>query len=96
MITKILLVFGAVVCLFLPHLARADCADLRNFTTWTATSPHTVLFSWGNRPLALIDISDCVIHPLSTIVLFKSYVCDSDTLMIDGKECRILNLMALD
>ena len=96
MITKIVLVVTATACLFLPPVARAGCVDLGNFTSWVATSPHSVLYSWGYRPLALIYVSDCIIHPLSRIVLPRARVCDSDTLMIDGKECRILNLMALD
>jgi hypothetical protein len=94
MIKKLLLVFSTAVCLFLPHIVRADCVDLGNFTSWVATSPHTVLFSRGNKLLAFIDISDCVIHPLSTIVLPKSHMCDNDTLTIDGRGCRILKLRA--
>ncbi len=96
MLTKILLVFGTVACLFPPYIACAGCVDLGTFTSWVATSPHTVLFSQGNRPLALLDISDCVVHPLSTLKLPKSSVCDSDTLTVDGKECHILNMMVLD
>ncbi len=96
MTTKMLLVSGTVVCLFLPAIAGAGCVDLGNFSSWVATSPHTVLYSRGDRPLALIDVSDCIIHPLSTIVLPKSSVCDSDTLKVDGKECHILNVKALD
>ncbi len=96
MVTKIFLVFGAVVCLFLPPLAYADCVDLGNFTSWVCTGPYSVLFSKGTQPLALIFVSDCVIHPLSSIVLPKADVCASDTLMIDGKECHILNLTILD
>ena len=96
MVTKIFLVFSVVVCLFLPPLAYADCVDLGNFTSWLCTDPHSVLFSKGTKPLALIFVSDCVIHPLSIIVLSKARVCASDTLMIDSKECHILNLMAFD
>jgi hypothetical protein len=94
MIKKILLVFSTVVCFFPSHIARADCVDLGNFTSWVVTSPRTVLFSHGDKPLAFIDISDCIVHPLSTIVPPKSHVCDSDTLTIDGKECHILKLIA--
>jgi hypothetical protein len=96
MVTKIFLVFSAVVCLFLLPLAYADCIDLGNFTSWVSTGPHSVLFSKGTKPLALIFVSDCVIHPLSNIVPPKARVCAFDTLMIDGKECHILNLMILD
>ncbi len=93
---KIMLLSSTVVCLLLPPIVCAGCVDLGDFTSLVVTSPHTVLFSRGTSPLALIDVSDCIIHPLSTIVLPKSSVCDSDSLKVDGKECHILNVKALD
>ncbi len=96
--TRVVLVLSVVACLFLPPYVAcaADCVDLKTYTSWVATSPHGVLFSHGNRPLALMDVSDCIVHPLSRIELPKSDVCDSDALTIDGKTCHVLNVMAFD
>ncbi len=96
MITDSVLVVTMAACLFLPPVVCAGCVDLGNFTSWVATGTHSVLFSQENKFLAFIFVSNCVIHPLSVIVLPKNRVCASDTLMIDGKECQVLNIMAFD
>jgi len=91
---KIWMVLSLAILLF-PTFVSADCADLQRFTNWILESSHTVLFYAGQRPLARVEIPNCEISPLSTIRLIKSYVCDSDEIMIDGVACHILSVKIL-
>jgi hypothetical protein len=88
------MIFSLAILLF-PTFVSADCADLERFTNWILESSHTVLFYAGQRPLARVEIPNCEISPLSTIRLIKSYVCDSDEIMIDGVACHILSVKIL-
>ena len=88
------MVLSLAILLF-PTFVSADCADLQRFTNWILESSHTVLFYAGQRPLARVEIPNCEISPLSTIRLIKSYVCDSDEIMIDGVACHILSVKIL-
>ena len=91
--TKIfLLLLSVMVFSLLPNRVSADCADLGNVTNWVREDEHTVVFYIGNKPVARINLSDCEIHPFSTIRLTKSYVCDSYSIMVDGKECSIMTV----
>ena len=92
MMKKILVVLSLMVLLTLPIQVLADCADLKNYTHWTIESEHTIIFYMGNKPLASLNIPYCEFLPTSSIRLLKSYVCDSDNIVIDGKECSILDI----
>jgi hypothetical protein len=37
-------------------------------------------------------LQDCTVNPSSTIRLTKHYLCDEDSLIIDGQECVIMSL----
>ena len=87
-----LLLLSVIVFSLLPSTASADCADLGNATNWVREGEHTVVFHMGNKPAARLNLSDCEIHSFATIRLTKSYVCDSGSIMVDGKECSITTL----
>jgi hypothetical protein len=72
------------------NLSLADCVSLAGFTSWFAEDTHNVLFYRGSRPLGSLNIPDCTINPSSRIHLIKSYVCDSDKIIIDDEECTIM------
>ena len=78
-----------------PAVASADCVDLGDFTSWVSQGEHGLMFYQGERPIALLNIPYCEIRASSTIRLVKSYVCDSDSIMIDGRECGIMTVKAL-
>ena len=72
--------------------ALADCVSLVSFTDWFAQDSHNVVFYRGSRPLATLNVPYCSVNPSSTILLIKSYVCDSDKIIIDGEECTIMTV----
>jgi hypothetical protein len=88
---KVILLSFAILLLF-SSLALADCVSLGGFTDWFAQDTHNVVFYRGSRPLGTLNIPDCSIDPSSTIRLSKSYVCDSDKIIIDGEECTIMTV----
>jgi hypothetical protein len=85
----------SLMILLFPAFVSADCADLGRFTNWYLETAHTVIFYDGEVPLARVEIPYCEINPLSTILLLKSYVCDSDEIMVDGVACRIISVKVL-
>jgi hypothetical protein len=89
---KILLVVGLVTLLFSPTLASSDCTDLGRSTGVSVQDEKTIVYYLGNRPLAQIVLQDCTVNASSNIRLLKSYVCDSDRVVVDGQECAIMTL----
>jgi hypothetical protein len=95
MIKKILIVSSFAIWLFFSNLAFADCLDLGRYTSWVLEDSHTIVFYLGERPIARLQIEDCIISPSSNIRLIKSYVCDSDSIEIDGEKCSIITVQVL-
>jgi len=92
---KMWILLSLATLLFSPNLAAADCADLEKFTNWAREDEHTVVFYNGEIPLARVNIPYCQILPSSTIRLSKSYLCDSDNIVVDGKTCSIMMVTVL-
>jgi hypothetical protein len=95
MMKQILVVLSLMVLLILPIQVLADCADLKDYTNWTLEDGHSIIFYIGNKPLASLNIPYCDIFPSSNIRLLKSYICDSDNIEIDGKECSIIEVKVM-
>ncbi len=85
----------SLAIVLLPAFASADCADLGRYTNWILETSHTLVFYYGETPLARIEIPYCEINPLSKILLLNSYVCDSDEIMVDGVACRIITVKVM-
>ena len=92
-IVILLQIFSMV--LSFPILVSADCLDLGEFTNWVVEDEHTVIFYKQKRPMARLEIPNCSIDPSSNIFLTKSYVCDSDDIMVNNDKCRIMTLEVL-
>jgi hypothetical protein len=92
---RILISLILTIFLLSPNLATADCVDLENFTSWVRVDEHTIIFYMGEAPVARVNIPYCEIAPSSTIRLSKSYVCDSDSIVVDGKTCSIMTVKVL-
>lgn len=92
MVNRIVFLLSVAMILLFSSLALADCVSLASFTDWFVQDTHNVVFYRGSRPLATLNVPDCSIKPSSTILLTKSYVCDSDKIMIDGEECSIMTV----
>jgi hypothetical protein len=87
---KIVVLLSSAMFLLSPNPALADCVSLAGFTSWFVEDTHNIVFYRGSRPLGSLNIPDCTINPLSSIHLIKSYLCDSDKIIIDGEECTIM------
>jgi hypothetical protein len=83
---RIGIVLSLTILLF-PAFVCADCVDRGRSTSWYLETPHTIVFYTGETPLARLEIPNCEVNPLSTIRLIKSYVGDSDEIMVDGVAC---------
>ncbi|NWG02816.1 MAG: hypothetical protein HXY44_08175 [Syntrophaceae bacterium] len=92
---RILILVSVLVWLLFPALVSADCLDLGEFTSWVLEDEHTVVFYKQMRPIARLEIPGCSIGPSSNIRLIKSYICDSDEIMIDNEKCNIMTLEVL-
>ena len=87
---SILLCIG--ILLALPSLAASDCLSFGRATSWYVQDENTIIFYSQMKPVARIVLQDCTVSPSSNIRLLKTYMCDADSLLVDGKECAILSL----
>jgi len=86
----ILLCLG--ILLALPNPAVSDCTDFGRVTSWYVQDENTIIAYRQNTPAAKIVLQDCTVNSSSNIRLTKSYMCDEDSLIIDGQECAIMEL----
>jgi hypothetical protein len=77
---------------FFPGVVLSDCTDLGRFTSWTVQGENTIIFYSQNSPIAQVVLQDCTVNLSSNIRLTKSYICDGDSLIVDGQECSIMTL----
>ncbi len=76
----------------LPASVFGDCLSLARYTSWYAEPGNTIIFYSGRRPMAVVELAECTVTPASTVRLVKNYICDSDMLIVDGEECRIMTV----
>jgi hypothetical protein len=82
-----------ISCVILfPPLALSDCTDFGNYTSWYVQDDQTLVFYAQNVPIARVVLQDCTVNASSNIRLLKNYMCDSDSILIDGQECSILQV----
>jgi hypothetical protein len=89
---QLFILFSVSILLFSPNLVLSDCLDLGSFTSWKLEGDHTILFYRQNSPIAKVNLKGCKVTASSTVGLTKSYVCNSDSLIIDGQECAIMTI----
>ena len=89
---NVFFLFAFTVWLCSPGVALSDCMDLSRSTSWYAQNENTIIFYEQNSPMAQIDLQDCTVSASSNIRLLKSYMCDSDRIVVDGQECGIMTL----
>ena len=89
---NILVLLCLGILMIFPDLAVSDCTDFGRVTSWYVEDEDTIIFYSQNRPVAKIDLQDCTVNSSSNIRFLKTYMCDGDTLLIDGKECSIISL----
>ena len=82
------------IFLFCPNLAISDCTDFGRVTRWSVEREDTIIYYRGNAPVARVVLKDCTVTSSSNIQLTKSYMCYEDSLVIDGQECAIMNLIS--
>lgn len=73
------------------NIVFSDCVDLKRSNSWYAQGGHTIIFYVGFSPIARVDVR-CPVNPSSTIRPMTSYICDSDSIVIDGEVCNIMTV----
>ena len=91
---KVLALLGGMFLFFLfsPLLVQADCISLEAYTSWIPQGDQQIAFYRGSTALGVLTLQDCRVYSNSTIALVKTYVCDSDTIVIDGTECNLMSV----
>ena len=89
---NILVLLCLGILLVLPNLAVSDCTDFGRVTNWYVQDENTIIAYRQNTPAAKIVLQDCTVNSSSNIRLTKNYLCDGDSLIIDGEECAIMSL----
>ena len=77
-------------------LLWADCTDFSRATSWSVEGDQKIVFSRGPVRFAELTLQDCKVYSNSNVQLTKSYMCDSDTIIVDGQECNLISLRSLD
>ena len=89
---NILMLLCLGILLAVPNLAVSDCMDFGRVTSWYVESENAIIAYRQNVPVAKIVLQDCTVNSSSNIRLTKSYMCDEDSLIIDGEECGIMTI----
>lgn len=89
---KIFILLSVSALLFSPNFAVSDCMDFGRVTNWYVQDENTIIAYRQNMPVAKIVLQDCTVNSSSNIRLMKSYMCDEDSLIIDGEKCAIMSL----
>ncbi len=71
--------------------ASAECADINRMTSYYIEGAHDVIIYNRLTPLAYIHVR-CNISPESVIQVTRGYLCDSDSILIDGEACNIFGI----
>ncbi len=94
--SKLSVLLSLTALILLPAVLWADCTDLTHYTHWVLKDSHTILFYRGNRALAVITLEGCEAQSNSSVRLITTYVCESDKIMIDNRECSIMTLQIMN
>ncbi len=89
-----LLVFGFLLLVFSPNQVFSDCLDLKRSTGWYALDEQTVIFYTRSTPVARVVFQDCTVDASSNIHLLNSYLCDGDTVLVNGQSCPIMTVIS--
>jgi hypothetical protein len=89
---NILILLCIGILLALPNLAVSDCLSFGRATGWYIQNENTIIFYSQMKPVAKVVLQDCTVSSSSNIQLLKTYMCDADSLIVDGKNCAILSV----
>jgi len=93
---KCIIALGFALLLLSAGLLRADCTDFSRSTSWAVEGDQKIIFYSGSIPFASVVLQDCPVNPNSNVQLTKSYMCDSDKIIVDGQECSLVSLNSLE
>ncbi len=84
---------GALFLLFcLPSLGLADCVDFATFNRFYVQDDGSIIFYYNNLPLGKVTLQDCTANSSSDIRLIKSFICQGDDILVDGKSCTLFSV----
>ena len=80
------------ILLALPNLVLSDCTDFSRITSSYVQGERTIIFYGQYLPIAQVVLKRCTVNASSDIRLLKTYMCDSDSVLVDGEKCAIMTL----
>jgi hypothetical protein len=83
------------ILLVLPNLVLADCVDLSRTTSSYVQGERLIIFYGQYAPIAQVSLMTCTVNASSNIRLSRSYMCDSDRLIVDGQKCAIMTIKSV-
>jgi len=86
---KLLVLSIPIFLLITPAVALSVCFDLGQADSYYIQGAHAIIFYEGIRPLARVVVPNCDLYQDSTIRLTTNYTCDTDRIIVDGKQCTI-------
>ncbi len=86
------LLLGLSVLLALPNLVFSDCTDFSRTTSWYLQNERTIIFYGQSLPIAQVTLMRCTVSDSSDVRLSKNFMCESDSLFVDGQKCAIMTL----
>ena len=89
---KTLILLSFSLLFLVPSLAMSDCADFTRWTGWSVLGSNSMIFFAGNEPLASVNLQTCTVDSSTEIRVLKKYLCDSDSIIVNGQECAIMTL----
>ena len=78
-----------------PIVVHADCLSLGGYTSLAFETDQKIIFYRGRRPIAALKLSNCKVYANSSVELIKNYVCDNETIIVDGQECGLWSVDSL-
>ncbi len=89
---RTLILLGLGVLLALPNLVLSDCTDFSRAASSYVVGERTIIFYGQSLPIAQVVLMRCTVNASSDIRLLKTYMCESDSLLVDGQKCAIMTL----
>ena len=93
-----LILLGLAMTLFLPNAVFSDCLTFgaAGPVSWYVQNERTIVFYDPLRttPIAQVTLQTCRVDESSDIRLGRTYLCDSDKIIVDNRPCSIMTIIS--
>ena len=91
---RMIILTGLAIVLLSPGLVFSDCIDLKRSTSFYVAGGHSLIFYSGLMPIGRAEVPYCSLNSSSIVRPMKTYVCDGDSILIDGSECTMMSVFS--